>query len=193
MQKLYGWLQRLRQRLQWMHLQFGHPWPDRTISSLRRNADDWIGAALEGCRSWRDLTTELLEQGLWGDLTWTQRQELERLLPRQITIPSGRLATVHYDEEEAVLAVKLQEMFGCEKGPFVLDGALPITLELLSPAGRPLQRTRDLPGFWGGSYREIRREMRGRYPKHPWPEDPLHARATPRTKQNLKRERKMST
>ena len=182
----------LRQRLQWMHLRFGHPWPDRAISSLRRNADDWIGAALEGCRSWRDLTTERLEQGLWGDLTWRQRQELERLLPRQITIPSGRQATVHYDDEEAVLAVKLQEMFGCDKGPCVLEGALPITLELLSPAGRPLQRTRDLSGFWGGSYREIRREMRGRYPKHPWPEDPLQAKATARTNQNLKRDQGMN-
>ena len=83
-------------------------------------------------------------------------------------------------------------MFGCDKGPCVLEGALPITLELLSPAGRPLQRTRDLSGFWGGSYREIRREMRGRYPKHPWPEDPLQAKATARTNQNLKRDQGMN-
>ena len=81
--------------------------------------------------------------------------------------------------------MKLQEMFGCEKGPCVLEGTLPITLELLSPAGRPLQRTRDLFGFWRGSYKEIRREMKGRYPKHPWPEDPLQTRAMAGTKHNL--------
>ena len=178
----------LRQRLQWMHLRFGHPWPDRTISSLRRNADDWIGAALEGCRSWRELTSELLEQALWGDLNGGQRQELERLLPRQISVPSGRKATIHYNEEDAVLSVKLQEMFGCTKGPCVLQGALPITLELLSPAGRTLQRTRDLSGFWEGSYGEIRREMRGRYPKHPWPENPLQAVATSLSKRNIRRD-----
>ena len=81
-----------------------------------------------------------------------------------------------------ILAVKLQEMFGSDDGPHVLNGRIPVTLELLSPAGRPLQRTRDLKGFWQGSYQEVRREMRGRYPKHPWPEDPRQALPTARTK-----------
>ena len=84
-----------------------------------------------------------------------------------------------------VLAVKLQEMFGCEAGPTVLHNRLPVTVELLSPAGRPLQRTRDLAGFWRGSYQDVRRDMRGRYPKHPWPENPLEATATALTKRRL--------
>ena len=84
-----------------------------------------------------------------------------------------------------MLAVKLQEMFGCETGPTVLQGELPVTVELLSPAGRPLQRTCDLAGFWHGSYAGVRKEMRGRYPKHPWPEEPWTARATAGTKRQV--------
>ena len=108
--------------------------------------------------------------------------QLDELLPRRIPIPSGRQAALFYSADEVILAVKLQEMFGCDDGPHVLHGRIPVTLELLSPAGRPLQRTRDLKGFWQGSYQEVRREMRGRYPKHPWPEDPTQADPTLRAK-----------
>ena len=107
---------------------------------------------------------------------------MDRLLPERLTIPSGRDARLEYGEEEVTLAVKLQEMFGCAEGPVLLNGDLPVTLELLSPAGRPLQRTRDLRGFWAGSYSDVRREMRGRYPKHPWPESPMTAAPTAKTK-----------
>ena len=93
-----------------------------------------------------------------------------------------------YTADEVILAVKLQEMFGSDDGPHVLNGRIPVTLELLSPAGRPLQRTRALKGFWEGSYQEVRREMRGRYPKHPWPEDPRQALATARTKRRSDRQ-----
>ena len=89
---------------------------------------------------------------------------------------------LRYDDEEVVLPVKLQEMFGGKQGPHVLEGEVHVTLELLSPAGRPLQRTRDLEGFWKGSYADVRREMRGRYPKHPWPDDPIQAAPTAFTK-----------
>ena len=87
-----------------------------------------------------------------------------------------------YSEGEAVLSVKLQEMFGSSEDPILLNGTLAVTLELLSPAGRPLQRTRDLAGFWAGSYHDVRREMRGRYPKHPWPESPMTASPTSKSK-----------
>ena len=123
-----------------------------------------------------------MEEALWGDLDWSFRQQLDDLLPRQIPIPSGRQAALLYTADEVILAVKLQEMFGSDDGPHVLNGRIPVTLELLSPAGRPLQRTRALKGFWEGSYQEVRREMRGRYPKHPWPEDPRQALPTARTK-----------
>ena len=102
-------------------------------------------------------------------------------------IPSGRSAALRYaTDDQITLAVKLQEMFGCDRGPSVLHGRLPVTLELLSPAGRPVQRTTDLAGFWAGSYKDVRREMRGRYPKHPWPANPHEAIATASTKQGLR-------
>jgi ATP-dependent helicase HrpB len=124
----------------------------------------------------------MLDEALWGELNWTERQRLDHVLPERIAIPSGRQAKLRYDDEEVVLAVKLQEMFGETTGPHVLRGHIPVTLELLSPAGRSLQRTRDLEGFWKGSYADVRREMRGRYPKHPWPEDPSQATPTAFTK-----------
>jgi len=93
-------------------------------------------------------------------------------------VPSGRSVELAYGNGEAVLAVKLQELFGSTLTPTVLEGRLAVTLHLLSPAGRPIQITRDLAGFWQGSYRQVRADLRGRYPKHPWPEDPLHATAT---------------
>ena len=172
----------LRQRLAWMHQQVGAPWPDRDLTTLLEQADTWLGPSLEGCLGWSDITATALEEALWGDLDWSFRQQLDDLLPRRIPIPSGRQATLLYTADEVILAVKLQEMFGSDDGPHVLNGRIPVTLELLSPAGRPLQRTRALKGFWEGSYQEVRREMRGRYPKHPWPEDPRQALPTARTK-----------
>jgi len=172
----------LRQRLEWMHRQVGLPWPARDLTTLLEQADTWLGPTLEGCLGWGDISATALEEALWGDLDWSFRQELDGLLPRRIAIPSGRQATLLYTGDEVILAVKLQEMFGCDDGPQVLGDRIPVTLELLSPAGRPLQRTRDLKGFWQGSYQDVRREMRGRYPKHPWPDDPRQALPTARTK-----------
>ena len=100
-------------------------------------------------------------------------------------MPSGSVIPVDYSQDPPVLAVKLQEMFGCEETPTVADGKVAVLVHLLSPAGRPLQVTRDLAGFWGSSYQEVKREMKGRYPKHPWPDDPLNAAATRHTKRRL--------
>ena len=178
--------EQLRCRLDLIHRNIGDPWPDRSVNKLLQTLDSWLGPSLEGCQSWRDLHNSALEEALWGDIPWSQRQELDRLAPARLTIPSGRQAALRYGDDEVVLAVKLQEMFGSSTGPTVLNGRLPVTLELLSPAGRSLQRTRDLRGFWQGSYRDVRREMRGRYPKHPWPENPAEAIATAKTKRWLK-------
>ena len=172
----------LRQRLEWMHRQVGLPWPARDLTTLLEQADTWLGPTLEGCLGWGDISATALEEALWGDLDWSFRQQLDGLLPRRIAIPSGRQATLLYTGDEVILAVKLQEMFGSDDGPHVLGDRIPVTLELLSPAGRPLQRTRNLKGFWQGSYQDVRREMRGRYPKHPWPDDPRQALPTARTK-----------
>jgi len=172
----------LRERLDLLHRHVGPPWPDRSWSHLSAAPHPWLAQPLWGYQSWRDFGEDGLIEALWGDLDWTQRQTLDHLLPTTVTIPSGRKAALHYRDGEICLAVKLQEMFGCREGPRVLEGRLPVTLELLSPAGRPLQRTQDLEGFWLGSYREVRRDMRGRYPKHPWPEDPTTAEATARSR-----------
>ena len=179
----------LQRRLDFAHRQLGHPWPQRDLDHLHRSAPTWLEWCLDGCLGWSDLDSRTLEEALWGGMAWEQRQQLDQLLPTHLTIPSGRSAALRYEaDDQVILAVKLQEMFGSYEGPTVLHGACPITLELLSPAGRPLQRTKDLAGFWDGSYADVRREMRGRYPKHPWPENPRTAVATASTKRRLERD-----
>ena len=174
--------EQLRRRLLLAHRHLGAPWPDRDRELMVQQADEWLPPCLMGCLSLNDINPATLEEALWGPLDWSQRKRLEALLPLRLAIPSGRSANLHYGEDEVVLAVKLQEMFGTKTSPRVLDGHMPVTLELLSPAGRPLQRTQDLEGFWSGSYAQVRREMRGRYPKHPWPDDPVAAEPTAWTK-----------
>ena len=115
-------------------------------------------------------------------LTWKQNQQLNALAPQRMQVPSGSSYAIDYTTAPPILAVKLQEMFGCIDTPAVVDGQVPISVHLLSPAGRPLQVTQDLVGFWQTSYQEVRKEMKGRYPKHPWPEDPTNATPTRRTK-----------
>jgi ATP-dependent helicase HrpB len=124
-------------------------------------------------------------EALWGDAPWQRRSELEQLFPATWTVPSGREVALDYSSGEPVLAVKLQEMFGANRTPTVLDDQIPITVHLLTPAGRPAAITQDLAGFWAGSYQAVRRDLRGRYPKHPWPEDPTQAIATALTKARL--------
>ena len=174
--------EQLRRRLQIAHIHLGGPWPNRTLQELQRAPELWIKEASLSCSSWQNLNSDDLIEALWSDLSWAQRRELDTLLPERLRIPSGRDARVTYGDDDAVLSVKLQEMFGSSQGPILLNGALPVTLELLSPAGRPLQRTKDLAGFWAGSYDDVRREMRGRYPKHPWPESPMTAAPTSKSK-----------
>jgi ATP-dependent helicase HrpB len=150
--------------------------------------DGWLGDQLDGLRSRADLQTLDLQEALWTGLPWDCRLYLERLLPGTLLIPSGRQARINYESGRPVLAVKLQEMFGATTTPTVLEGRLPITVELLSPAGRPAAITQDLAGFWTGGYRQVRSELRGRYPRHPWPEDPSQAIATALTKRRLQQD-----
>jgi ATP-dependent helicase HrpB len=179
--------QSLRQRLQLAHVHLGEPWPDRSPAALEQTLELWLGPRLLGLRSLQELQDIDWESALWGDLAWPLRQELERLLPQRLGVPSGRTVRLDYASGEPVLAVKLQELFGCPGLPPLLDGRLPIRLHLLSPAGRPAAITRDLAGFWRQGYAEVRRELRGRYPRHPWPEDPSSAQATALTKAALAR------
>ncbi|MFM8278057.1 MAG: ATP-dependent helicase HrpB [Cyanobium sp.] len=178
----------LRQRLELAHRHLGAPWPDRRRETLQADPEAWLGDQLEGCRSRQDLQALDLVEALWSGCGWELRAELERLLPETWTVPSGRAVAIRYGEPQPLLAVKLQELFGCRQTPTLLDGRLPLTLELLSPAGRPAALTADLERFWRQGYAEVRRELRGRYPRHPWPEDPLTAQPTALTKARLARQ-----
>ncbi len=172
----------LQQRLILAHRHLGDPWPDCRDEVLLEILSDWLGPHIQGRRSLQELQQIDLEEALWGDLEWPHRSQLDTLLPPTLTVPSGRRVPLLYGADEAVLAVRLQEMFGCDSTPRLLGGALPLTVHLLSPAGRAAAITRDLAGFWRGSYAQTRRELRGRYPRHSWPEDPTQAQATPKAR-----------
>ncbi|MGP1395789.1 MAG: ATP-dependent helicase HrpB [Inquilinaceae bacterium] len=151
----------------------GAGWPDLSDTALAAGLSDWLLPHLAGCRRVGHLAALDLTAILHGTLSWDQRQALAARAPDRIAIPTGaRLAVEYTDPAAPVLAVRLQDLFGLNRTPAVDGGRMPLTLHLLSPAGRPLQVTRDLPGFWASSYAEVRKEMRGRYPKHHWPEDP---------------------
>jgi ATP-dependent helicase HrpB len=172
----------LQQRLVLAHRHLGDPWPDRSDPALLLELEAWLGPWIHHASSLSDLRDLHLEAALWGALDGPHRQTLERLLPQHLAVPSGRRVPLDYSSGEPVLAVKLQELFGCRHTPQLLEGRLRVTLHLLNPAGRPAAITQDLAGFWAGSYREVRRELRGRYPKHPWPEDGATATPTAYTK-----------
>jgi ATP-dependent helicase HrpB len=138
---------------------------------------------MSAVRDLRSLQAVNLTTALLHLLTWSQRQRLDTVLPTHYTVPTGSRLPIRYDADKPpALAVRIQEMFGEATNPAVAEGRIPLVLELLSPAQRPLQITRDLAAFWRGAWPEVRKEMKGRYPKHPWPEDPANALPTRRTK-----------
>ena len=157
-------------------------WPAVTDAALLDTVDQWLASYLDGCLKRAHLAAINLGHALSGMLDWSAQQRLDRLAPTHITVPSGHRHSIDYGGATPVLSVRLQEMFGCATTPAVLDGRCPLVLELLSPAQRPVQTTRDLAGFWDKSYKAVKAELKGRYPKHAWPDDPLAAIATARTK-----------
>jgi ATP-dependent helicase HrpB len=159
------------------------PWPDLSDASLLQSLGEWLGPYLNGMTTLERVRNVDLTQPLQGRLTWEQRRDLDRLAPTHVAVPSGSYIRIDYDTPDLpVLAVRLQEMFGCKETPRVAGGKIPLLLHLLSPARRPVQVTQDLAGFWTGSYHDVRKELRGRYPKHHWPEDPLTAPPTAKSK-----------
>jgi ATP-dependent helicase HrpB len=161
--------------------------PDLSDAALLATLDAWLRPAFAGKTRLDALTTEELAVALQSGVDWTLRQRIDRLAPTRIVVPSGMERRIQYAIDSGValspvLAVKLQELFGLADTPRIADGRVPLTLHLLSPAGRPLQVTQDLRGFWDRTWPEVRKEMKGRYPKHPWPEDPWNATATHRAK-----------
>ena len=153
-------------------------WPDVSQAALLATLDDWLGPYLDKVRLLQDFKKLDLSSILQALLPWEQQQRLKQLVPPRLQVPSGSSIAIDYTQSPPVLAVKLQEMFGCEHTPTVAGGKVALLVHLLSPAGRPLQITQDLAGFWRSSYHDVKKEMKGRYPKHPWPDDPLVAIAT---------------
>jgi len=172
-----------------MALLFGaypEQWSDWSDSALLGSLETWLAPYMAGLTRLTQLQKLPFQTYLMNTLDWKQQTQLERLVPSLIEAPSGNGVKVDYtpcrEGRPPVLALKLQEAFGWQATPTVVDGRVPVTLHLLSPARRPLQVTQDLRSFWLNGYSEVRKEMRGRYPKHPWPEDPLTAQATAYTK-----------
>ncbi|WP_348680456.1 ATP-dependent helicase HrpB [Alcanivorax profundi] len=160
-------------------------WPAVDDSTLEATLEQWLAPFMAGMRRLDDLRKLPLQHALDVMLTLEQRQALDAQLPARVAIPSGRNATLDYRSEHVVLAVKLQELFGLGALPTLAKGRLMITAHLLTPAGRPAAITNNLERFWRENYPAVRKELRGRYPKHPWPEDPLEATATALTKRRL--------
>jgi ATP-dependent helicase HrpB len=163
--------------------QGAHDWPDLSDAALAATADEWLAPFLSNATSLGDIDANLLGAALDALLPWSVRQNLDALAPVEFTAPTGRHHPIDYEGEGApILAIRVQELFGLDVHPAIANGRLPLTLHLLSPAHRPIQITRDLPGFWSGSWADVRADMRGRYPKYPWPEDPRTAPPTSRAK-----------
>jgi len=158
-------------------------WPQVDDATLLANLEQWLLPSLAGVRTLRALQQVDLHDALLRLLDWNLRQRLESVLPTHYTVPTGSRLPIRYDSEQPpVLSVRLQEMFGEQRSPLLAEGRVAVVLELLSPAHRPLQITADLAAFWQGAYREVQKEMKGRYPKHPWPDSPALAVPTRRTK-----------
>ncbi len=158
-------------------------WPDLSNAALGATIDDWLAPYLGDATALADIDANLLGTALDGLLPWRERENLNALAPTHFTAPTGKTHPIDYEGDGApILAIRVQELFGLAVHPAIANGRLPLTLHLLSPAHRPIQITRDLPGFWAGSWADVRADMRGRYPKHPWPEDPRTAPPTSRAK-----------
>ncbi|MCL9793652.1 ATP-dependent helicase C-terminal domain-containing protein, partial [Frankia sp. AgKG'84/4] len=174
----------LRDRLAFCHRLLGAPWPDVTDTALLDAAPAWLGPDLDTVRRRADLGRIDASHALRRLLPWPQAARLDELAPERITVPSGSRVRLDYSTTSGaagpVLAVKIAEVFGWDRLPAIADGHASLVLHLLSPAGRPVAVTSDLPSFWRTGYPQVRAELRGRYPRHPWPDDPTTAPPTRR-------------
>lgn len=173
---------RWRERVVFLRRVEGGDWPDVSDAGLTERLDEWLGPRLDGLTRRSHLEKIDLFDALTSLLTWDQRRRLEEEAPTHVLVPSGSRIPVDYSGEDPALEVRLQEMFGLADTPRIAGGRVPLALRLLSPARRPVQVTTDLAGFWAGSYKAVRADLRGRYPKHHWPEDPMEAEPTARAK-----------
>jgi ATP-dependent helicase HrpB len=176
-------LRQWRDRVLFLRRIQGEEWPDLSDAALAAMADEWLAPAFAGKTALDEFTSGEFAQALQALLPWTLRRRLDTEAPSHFTAPSGSAVAIDYAAAEGPrLAIRLQELFGLDRHPSIAAGRVPLVLELLSPAQRPVQVTRDLPGFWRGSYAAVKAEMKGRYPRHPWPDNPLAAAPTRRAK-----------
>ncbi|MGA7993588.1 MAG: ATP-dependent helicase HrpB, partial [Bradyrhizobium sp.] len=172
-----------RDRVMFLRKAEGEPWPDLSDDALAAQREAWLVPALYDKTALKEFSAGDLSEALMTLLPWELRARLEREAPTHFEAPTGTQLAIDYEAEQGpTIAVRLQELFGLNTHPSIANGKIPLVLELLSPAHRPVQVTRDLPGFWRGSYAAVRSDLRGRYPRHPWPEDPASAMPTRRVK-----------
>ncbi len=176
-------VRQMQGRLMLLHAAFPEKeWPEVSDEALCDTLEEWLAPHLEGVNSAKRIAQLDIADILRQSLDYRQQREMDEMAPTHLSVPSGSRIRIDYSGEIPVLAVKLQELFGLAVGPMVCGGRIPVLLHLLSPAGRPIQVTRDLRGFWDGSYQQVKKELKGRYPKHPWPDDPWSAAPTRRLK-----------
>ena len=176
-------LKQWRDRVMFLRKAEGEGWPDLSDDALAAASETWLVPALSDKTSLKELSPGDFSDALMTLLPWDLRARLEREAPTHFEAPTGTMLAIDYEAGQGpTIAVRLQELFGLNTHPSIAKGAVPLVLELLSPAQRPVQVTRDLPGFWRGSYVAVRSDLRGRYPRHPWPEDPANAAPTRRVK-----------
>ena len=172
----------MRARATYLHQTLGAPWPDLSQGALAQNPD-WLAPHIIGETRLSAITADHLGAALDTLLPWNERREIDALLPSHFNAPSGSHLPIDYAAENGpALEVRVQELFGLDRHPSVANGKIALLLILLSPAHRPIQTTRDLPGFWRGSWKDVAKDLKGRYPRHFWPEDPITAVATARAK-----------
>ncbi len=180
------WTKSLRQwrdRVMFLRHSEGDEWPDLSDAALVATTRAWLTPAMSGKTALGELAADELAEAMQALLPWSLRRRLEAEAPTHFVAPSGSSIAIDYEAEQGpTVSVRVQELFGLDRHPAVAAGRVALVVELLSPAHRPVQVTRDLPGFWRGSYAAVRTEMRGRYPRHPWPDDPLAAPPTRRVK-----------
>jgi ATP-dependent helicase HrpB len=180
------WTKALRQwrdRVMFLRANEGEEWPDLSDAALIASVAEWLAPAFLDKTALSDLSEDELDGAVRGLLPWALRRRLDTEAPTHFTAPTGSPVPIDYEAEGGPkISIRVQELFGLDRHPSVAGGKAPLLIELLSPAHRPVQMTRDLPGFWRGSYAAVRTEMRGRYPRHPWPDDPIAAPPTRRAK-----------
>jgi ATP-dependent helicase HrpB len=172
-----------RERVMFLRRAEGDDWPDLSDEALTKNVEEWLAPHIIGKASLAEIGADDLGTALRSLLPWHLKRRLGDEAPTHIEVPTGSRIPIDYsDADGPSLAVRVQELFGLDEHPRIAGGRVPLILHLLSPAQRPIQITRDLPGFWRGSWASVKADMRGQYPKHPWPDDPLSAPPTRRAK-----------